>query len=125
MDERATPEQEQEGSVDLAARALATGGSGPVWTAASDDLNVNLIVLTHGAGIDEHVNTEVDALAVGVAGEGRITIDGRSLELGPGVLVMIPKGAARSISPLSDRFAYLTCHRRRGGINPRPPIARC
>ena len=104
--------------VTLADLALTASHDGPAWSQTTDDLNVNLVVLRAGHSIAEHINREVDVLLVGIEGGGRVTIDGHASELSAGQLMIIPKGAARSISPHSARFAYLTCHKRRAGLWP-------
>lgn len=106
-------------AVDLGTIARAEGGQGSVWTQESADLDVNLLVFPHGAGVAEHVNDEVDVLLVGVAGEGVVDLDGTSVAIRPGHALVIPQGARRGTRALSDRFAYLSCHRRRGGLRPR------
>ena len=103
---------------NLIAHARNAFTRGPVWTAESDDLNVNLLVFHRGQSVDEHVNAEVDVLLVGVDGEGVVTIDGEPHALPPGHTVIVPKGARRSTRVMGDRFAYLTCHRRRPGLIP-------
>ena len=105
--------------VELAALARAATGPGAAWTHQSEDLNVNLLVFASGEGVAEHVNTEVDVLLVGIAGAGAVTIDGTRQVLRAGHALVIPKGANRAIQSQSDPFAYLTCHRRRGGLWPR------
>jgi quercetin dioxygenase-like cupin family protein len=105
--------------VDLAAPVRAATAPGAVWTHQSEDLNVNLLVFASDEGVAEHVNAEVDVLLVGIAGTGAVTIDGTRQILGPGHAMVIPKGTNRSIQSTSDPFAYLTCHRRRGGLWPR------
>jgi quercetin dioxygenase-like cupin family protein len=111
--------EERIAAVDLPALARQAAPPGPVWTRESADLDVNLLVFASAQGVAEHVNDDVDVLLVGVAGEGLVEIDGAPSHLGPGLAVLIPKGARRSTRSLSDRFAYLTCHRRRGGLRPR------
>lgn len=93
---------------------------GPTWSQSTDDLNLNLVVLRAGHRIEGHINSDVDVLLVGVEGSGTITVDGQSMTLEAGQLVVVPKGAARSITPLSSRFGYLSCHQRRPGLWPRP-----
>jgi quercetin dioxygenase-like cupin family protein len=109
--------------VDLAALATSGPDAGPVWTHQTNDLNVNLVVFTAGNGVAEHVNAEVDVLVVGIAGQGRVDMDGRAHSLGAGQALVIPNGARRAIRAESARFAYLTCHRRRAALWPtvRPP----
>jgi len=105
--------------VNLASIASAAEGQGATWTRASDDLNVNLLTFPEGEGVDEHVNTEVDVLMIGVAGVGVITVDGKSHPIREGHLLLVPKGTRRSTRALSDHFAYLTTHRRRSGLWPK------
>jgi quercetin dioxygenase-like cupin family protein len=93
----------------------------PVWTHTGDDLNVNLIVLEPGTGIPPHVNTEIDVLIVGVSGDGTLEIDGTAWPIAPLHAAVIPKDATRAMAAGNDRLAYLTCHRRRAGLMPRPP----
>ena len=104
--------------VSIAELAHAADHDGPAWSQATDDLNVNLVVLRAGRSIAEHINNEVDVLLVGIEGTGHVTIDGTAHELRAGQLVIVPKGTARSISPHGARFAYLTCHKRRAGLWP-------
>ncbi|MBX3069691.1 MAG: hypothetical protein KF883_04230 [Thermomicrobiales bacterium] len=105
--------------IDLANLARTTEVRGPVWSDISDDLNVNLLVFDEGQGVDEHVNQDVDVLLTVVHGQGHVTIDGDLQTLAAGSVVIVAKGSARSITAASDRFAYLTCHRRRAGLMPR------
>ncbi len=106
-------------AADVATLAQAGDAAGPIWTDQSEDLNVNLLVLARGEGIAGHVNAEVDVLLVGVAGAGVAEVDGIAYPVGPGQVLIIPKGAQRAIRSSGDRFAYLTCHRRRAGLWPR------
>jgi quercetin dioxygenase-like cupin family protein len=103
--------------VDLPAIARAADRR-LAWSGASDDLHLNLVVLTPGDAIDEHVNAEVDVLLVGIEGTGIVELDGDRQMLGPGQAIVIPKGARRAIAGTGERFAYLSCHRRRGGLKP-------
>ena len=107
---------------DLVAIAAVTAVRGPAWTLTDRDLNANLLVLDAGQGIEAHVNSEVDVLIVGVAGQGSVTIDGAAYPLSAGRVVLVPKGSERSIAAATDRFAYLTCHHARPPLMPsRPP----
>ncbi len=103
-------------SVDLNALA-ADGRGGAIWTLeGSGDLNANLVRFDRGGGVGEHVNEEVDVLFAGVAGSGIVRVDGEEHPLSAGMLLFVPKGAGRSTLALSEGFAYLTVHRRRGPI---------
>ena len=90
----------------------------PVWAYQSTDLNVNLLVWGANEGVTEHVNSEVDVLLVGIAGDGLIEVDGTAHPLHSGQALIIPKGARRAIRSTHGRFAYLSCHRRRAGLWP-------
>lgn len=104
--------------VSLVEEAQAAQQDGPAWSLETDDLNLNLVVLRAGHSIAEHINNEVDVVLIGVDGHGRVTIDGVAIELDTGQLLVVRKGASRSITPLGARFAYVTCHKRRAGLWP-------
>ncbi len=105
--------------VTLAQRLAADRGpDGPVFSLSSADLNLNLLRFDAGRGVPAHVNAEVDVLLVGVAGEGVLEIDGVARPFGAGQLCLVPPGARRAIRSAGGPFAYLTCHRRRGGLMP-------
>jgi mannose-6-phosphate isomerase-like protein (cupin superfamily) len=109
---------DETGAVDLAAVARSVNRRGPAWTLRSADLDANLLVFGAGEGVAEHVTEGVDVLLVGVVGEGVVTIDGKPRPLRAGAAILVPKGARRGIRAVGDRFAYLTCHRRRAGLWP-------
>jgi quercetin dioxygenase-like cupin family protein len=110
---------DEEVMADLASLSRAASAQGAAWTHQSEDLDVNLLVFASGQGVAEHINTEVDVLLVGIAGEGVVTVDGTRQILSAGHAMVITRGATRGIQSQSDPFAYLTCHRRRGGLWPR------
>jgi quercetin dioxygenase-like cupin family protein len=103
---------------DLNRLAAASGGrEGAIWTLdESGDLNANLVRFDARGGVGEHVNEELDVVLVGVAGSGFARVSGEEHPLSAGKLVFVPKGAERSTVALSDGFAYLTVHRRRGPL---------
>jgi mannose-6-phosphate isomerase-like protein (cupin superfamily) len=105
---------------DLFALIAEGEPGGPLWGFDGEDLNANLLLFDGGAGVAEHVNAEREVLIVALSGEGRIVIDGNERELRAGQAVAVPKGARRSIRSAGGRFAYLTCHRRRGGLTIQP-----
>jgi mannose-6-phosphate isomerase-like protein (cupin superfamily) len=105
-------------AVDLLALVVGSAERGPLWTHQSGDLNVNLVALDAGQSVAESVNGEVDVLLVGVAGEGVVTVEGHDVRLGASQALVIPKGTRRAITSAGERFAYLTCHRRRAGLWP-------
>lgn len=110
--------------VDLAEIAGIGGERRPAWSQQTEDLNINFIVLEAGGIMPEHINTEVDVLIVCVEGSGRIGIDGQRHELRSGQAIVIPKGTRRSIQVVGERFAYLSCHRRRAGLWPSERVQR-
>jgi quercetin dioxygenase-like cupin family protein len=81
---------------------------------------VNVVAFPAGAGVEAHVNDQVDVLVVVVAGSGVAEIDGRPHQLAPGVLLIIPKGTRRALQSSADRLVYVTCHRRRPRLRPIP-----
>lgn len=99
------------------AAAVSRGRAGTVWTLAeSEDLNANLVRFPVGSGVEEHVNDEVDVLVLGVSGEGEVVVEGKEHALSAGVLVFVPRGTRRSTRGASEDFAYLSVHRKRGGV---------
>ncbi len=113
-----TDDTRDEPVVDLAALARASAASGTLWTYGGDDLNANLVLLTAGEVIAPHVNAEVDVLLVGILGQGVVEVDDQRHALAAGQALVVPRGARRAIASSGDRFAYLTCHRRRAGLWP-------
>ena len=102
-------------TADLGALATAARSAVP-WSTQSADLSVNLLVFAAGDGVAPHVNSEVDVLLVGVAGEGAVSVDDATIPLQPGGLILIPAGSRRGIQAGSARLAYLSCHRARSGL---------
>lgn len=91
-------------------------GGGPVWGAASADLNATLLEWPAGEGPSEHVNEERDVLYVVVSGSARLTVDGEPRELAAGEAVIVEKGARRALVAGPQGVRYLTAHTRRGGL---------
>lgn len=104
--------------VDLLATLQASDVQGAIWSHAGNDLNANLVRLDAGESVGGHVNGEVDVLLIGLLGAGTVELDGQSHRVGPGQLVILPKGTLRAIEAGEEGFAYLTCHRRRPGLWP-------
>lgn len=97
--------------------ASATGREGTIWTLeASRDLNANLVRFGAGAGVGEHVNEDVDVLIVGVSGVGLVGVDGEEHGVANGDAVFVPRGSKRYTRAVSEDFAYLSVHRRRGPL---------
>jgi quercetin dioxygenase-like cupin family protein len=103
---------------------LAGDGRGPLWGAATGDLNATLLAWAPGDRVAEHVNDERDVLLVVVAGGGTLTVDGGETTLRSGVAVIVPKGSRRAVEVGPAGIRYLTAHRLRGGLEIRPAPAR-
>ncbi len=104
--------------IDLPALSDAAAGNGPVWGCALDDLNLTLLAWESGGQVAPHVNSELDVVFFGVTGEGEVTINDQIFTLSPGKLLLIAKGSERAVRGLSDKFSYLSVHRRRAGLMP-------
>jgi quercetin dioxygenase-like cupin family protein len=89
---------------------------GPVWGAASADLNATLLDWPRGEGPAEHVNEQLDVLYVVLAGSATLTVDGEPRQLGAGEAAIVDKGARRALVAGPDGVRYLTAHKRRGGL---------
>ena len=89
---------------------------GPIWGAASTDLNATLLEWAPGAGPAEHVNDQLDVLYVVLAGSVTLTVDGDPRELDAGEATIVDKGARRALTAGADGARYLTAHVRRSGL---------
>lgn len=93
-----------------------TPAGGPVWGAASADLNATLLDWPAGEGPAEHVNDERDVLYVVVSGSATLTVDGERHELAAGEATIVDKGARRALAAGPEGVRYLTAHVRRDGL---------
>ena len=76
------------------------GRSGVVWSLPhGGDLDVNFVHLRPTDSIGPHVNNEVDVVITVFAGSGLMSINGTRHDLRSEVLVVVPKGTRREISP--------------------------
>jgi quercetin dioxygenase-like cupin family protein len=103
-------------AADLLGLAGAGDGveAGVRWHLRGDgDLNANLVSFPEGEGVGEHVNDALDVLIVGMGGEGDLVVDGVAHALTLGSVVLVPRGSRRGTRARSERFSYLTVHRRR------------
>jgi quercetin dioxygenase-like cupin family protein len=82
----------------------------------SRQLDANLVHLAAHERIDTHTETDLDVLAVIVAGGGTLHTDEGDQPLYPGALAWLPHGAARSLAASASGLAYLTVHSRRPGL---------
>ena len=98
------------------------GSDGVVWHLPhGGDLDANLVRLGAGAAIDEHRNHEVDVLVYVQSGSGQVLVDGRSHPVAADHVVLVGRGASRSIEAGALGLTFLSVHRRRGPMNIGPP----
>jgi quercetin dioxygenase-like cupin family protein len=95
---------------------VTAGSGGPVWGAASADLNATVLEWPAGQGPAEHVNEERDVLYVVLAGSVTLRVDGDAREFGAGQATIVEKGSRRALVAGPDGARYLTAHVRRGGL---------
>lgn len=89
---------------------------GPVWGAASEDLNATLLEWPAGRGPSEHVNAERDVLYAVISGAATLVLDGVATELRSGEALIVDKGIRRALSAGPKGVRYLTAHVRRGPL---------
>lgn len=87
--------------------------SGPVWGAASEDLNATLLAWPPGHAVSEHVNAERDVLLVVLEGSCTLVVDGEDQRLGRGEPALVEKGRRRAIVAGPEGVRYLSAYRRR------------
>lgn len=104
--------------IDIAEAVRAARHDGAIWSVNSEQMNVNLIRLRTGATIPAHVNAELDVLLAVYEGEGELIIDGETIALGPGIAVVVPRNAQRSLRCGRGPLVFLSAHRQRGGLMP-------
>jgi mannose-6-phosphate isomerase-like protein (cupin superfamily) len=109
--EQVLGEQELAG-VDLT-RLGEHRSAGPVWRAASGELNATVLEWQAGEGPPAHVNEERDVLLVVLAGSLTVRTDERSETLACGEATIIAKGQRREITVGAAGARYLSAHRRR------------
>ena len=100
---------------------MTAAAGGPVWGAASADLNATLLEWPAGKGPAEHVNEQRDVLYVVLRGSVTLTVDGDSHELAAGEATIVDKGTRRALVAGAEGARYLTAHVRRGGLEIKRP----
>jgi len=103
---------------DLTGLLQSAEGDGVHWTLETpSDLNVNLVHLDAAHAVGEHANNEVDVVVVVLGGRGRLTIDGRGIDLAAHVVANVPRLSRRSVRAADDEgLDYLSIHRRRSPL---------
>ena len=96
---------------------LAAGDShGPLFGAATDDLNLTVLSWPAGHVVPGHVNAERDVVYVVVAGSAAITVDGTTHVLRRPAALVVEKGQGRELRAGPEGVRYVTVHRARGGL---------
>ena len=95
---------------------MTAPAGGPIWGAASADLNATVLEWPTGAGPAEHVNERLDVLYAVLSGSMTLTVDGEACELAAGEATIVDKGARRALVAGPEGVRYLTAHVRRGGL---------
>ncbi|MFE7558456.1 hypothetical protein [Kitasatospora sp. NPDC057500] len=108
--------------LDELLREAAADRAGALWrlTGAERQLDANVVRLRPEASVAEHVEADLDVLVLGLAGQGTLRCGGVAHPLEPGVLRLVPHGAARGVVAGPQGVVYLTVHRRRPGMAVRP-----
>jgi quercetin dioxygenase-like cupin family protein len=88
---------------------------GPVWGAASEELNATKLVWPAGEQIAEHV-ADRDVVYVVVDGSVTLTVDGDANDLSAGDVLIVEQGTRRSLLAGDGGVEYVTAHRRREGL---------
>jgi len=114
----ATDRDERATRATLVDAPSLVGERGVRWGGAMEDLNATLLSWPQGEGVAPHVNSEVDVALTVIEGAGEVVVDGETFALAAGQALLIPKGCERAIRSTSERFSYLSVHRRRPGLMP-------
>jgi mannose-6-phosphate isomerase-like protein (cupin superfamily) len=118
------PLLERLASAELEGLGSADRPRGPVWGAASEDLNATLLAWSAGGGPPAHVNGERDVLIFVADGSATVTIDREERELAAGEALIVGKGQRRSITAGAGGVRYLSVHLRRPPLEIQPANAR-
>lgn len=102
----------------LFASETAARDGGVIWGGTTEDLNCTLLSWPRGGGVASHINTEVDVVMLVVEGSGEVIVDGEVFTLAAPQALLIFKGCERAIQSTSERFTYLSAHKKRRGLMP-------
>ncbi|HTQ08992.1 MAG TPA: hypothetical protein VMI31_02865 [Fimbriimonadaceae bacterium] len=94
-------------------------GPGAAFGLETEDLDVTVVAWPEHFLVPAHVNSEVDVAMVVLSGSGEATVDGVTYALRLGSVLVIPKGAERSIRSHSVDFRYVNTHRRKRKLMPK------
>ncbi|MFI1100459.1 hypothetical protein [Streptomyces melanogenes] len=105
-------------AVHEAVAAAQEGQGGALWRLAERgrQLDANLVRLSAGAAVAEHVESELDVLLVVVEGDGHLDNGVERQAMGPGAVAWLPRTARRALLAGPNGLAYLSVHQRRPGL---------
>lgn len=94
------------------------GQGGALWRLAERgrQLDVNLVRLSAGAAVAEHVESELDVLLIVVEGDGHLDNGVERQAMEPGSVAWLPRTARRALLAGPNGLAYLSVHQRRPGL---------
>jgi uncharacterized protein (DUF2249 family)/quercetin dioxygenase-like cupin family protein len=102
----------------LTADTTAADVTGAAWKlqARERDLDSNVIALPPGGTIDAHTGPDLDVLIHVLAGSGRLVTEVGEIDLGPGLLLWLPRRSRRAFEASDQGLRYLTVHQRRQAL---------
>nr|WP_234386207.1 hypothetical protein [Streptomyces sp. ERV7] len=102
-----------------AVAAAEEGQGGALWRLAERgrQLDANLVRLSPGAAVAEHVESDLDVMLVVVEGDGHLDSGVERQALEPGSVAWLPRTARRALLAGPGGLAYLSVHRRRPGLS--------
>ena len=101
----------------------AVPGRAVLWS-ASNQLQTNVVTLAPGAEVGAHVEPALDVTLCLLAGALTVRVGpddaAHVVAVAAPAVVVLPVGTRRSFSAGPDGATWLTAHRRRAGLMPRP-----
>ncbi len=88
--------------------------TGAIWGHAGEQLNATILSWPAGHVVAEHVNDEREVLLVGISGAAVVVIEDVEHDLHAGAVLVVPRGARRTIRAGAEGSSYVTAHQARG-----------
>ncbi|GAB3175960.1 cupin domain-containing protein [Streptomyces incanus] len=103
--------------------ALEDAPAGALWRLAESgrQLDANVVRIPPGRQVDTHREPDLDVLLLVLSGEGSLTAPDGTRPLRAGALTWLPHGSTRALAAGEQGLTYLTVHRRRPGMQIKPP----
>ncbi|MCW2920798.1 MAG: Cupin 2, conserved barrel [Thermoleophilia bacterium] len=114
------PDEPSAQCVRIDAAELARSGSGARWGHAGVQLNATLLAWPAGHVVTEHVNDEREVLLVGIAGSGVVRVEDVEHDLHAGIVLVVPRGARRTMRAGVEGMSYVAAHQARGRLQLTP-----